>query len=105
MILVDNGSTDDTPQVLQKIVAAGPPIRSVRVDVNQGYGFGILAGLAAARGAVMGWTHADMQTDPKDALTALALFKQSTTPNLFVKGARRGRPATPARFRQANEAR
>jgi hypothetical protein len=61
------------------------------VEINQGYGFGILAGLRAAQGDVLGWTHADLQTDPGDALEALELFRQYG-PNLFVKGRRRGRP-------------
>jgi glycosyltransferase involved in cell wall biosynthesis len=93
VILVDNGSTDDSPAVLQKLLPPGGPVRSVRVEKNQGYGHGILSGLAAARGAVLGWTHADMQTDPADALRGLALFEGSSAPDrLFVKGRRSGRP-------------
>ena len=67
VILVDNGSTDDSPQVLARLLPAYPGCRTVRVEHNQGYGFGILAGLKAARGDILGWTHADMQTDPMDA--------------------------------------
>ena len=92
-ILVDNGSTDDSPEVLRTLLRDTPRIRSVRVEKNQGYGFGILSGLRAARGEVIGWTHADMQTDPADALRGLALFEQSATPQrLLVKGRRSGRP-------------
>ena len=47
-ILVDNGSTDDSPAVLDALLRSPSRIRSVRVEKNQGYGFGILAGLAAA---------------------------------------------------------
>ncbi|OFX06191.1 MAG: glycosyl transferase family 2 [Alphaproteobacteria bacterium RIFCSPHIGHO2_12_FULL_63_12] len=93
IVLVDNGSTDESPAVLKSLLANDAQIRSVRVEVNQGYGFGILSGLAAARGEVLGWTHADMQTDPADFLKAAALFDASSDPeNLFVKGRRRGRP-------------
>ena len=92
-VLVDNGSTDDSPAVLKSLLAGDDRIRSVRVEKNQGYGFGILSGLAAARGAVLGWTHADMQTDPADFLKAAALYEASAEPeSLFVKGRRRGRP-------------
>jgi glycosyltransferase involved in cell wall biosynthesis len=91
VILVDNGSTDDSPAVLAKLLSG--PVRSVRVEKNQGYGFGILSGLAAAQGRILGWTHADMQTDPADALRGLALFEGSSAPErLFVKGRRHGRP-------------
>lgn len=97
-ILVDNGSTDDSPAVLvellrEELLRERPRIRTVRVEKNQGYGFGILSGLAAADGEIIGWTHADMQTDPADALRGLALFEGDASPEtLFVKGRRYGRP-------------
>lgn len=91
VILVDNGSTDNTPQVLAELLPRHPGCRSVRVEVNQGYGFGILFGLRAAQGEILGWTHADMQTDPLDALKGLKLFDQHGK-HVFVKGKRFGRP-------------
>jgi glycosyltransferase involved in cell wall biosynthesis len=91
ILLVDNGSADATPQVLADLLPRYPGCRSVRVDKNQGYGFGILSGLAAAHGDILGWTHADMQTDPMDALTGLALFEREGQ-DIFVKGWRYGRP-------------
>lgn len=90
-ILVDNGSTDDSPAVLAELLRAPSRIRSVRVEKNQGYGFGILAGLAAAEGEIIGWTHADMQTDPADAIRGLDLF-EGAVDGVFVKGRRYGRP-------------
>ena len=93
VILVDNGSTDDTAAVLDRLVPLHPGCRSIRVEKNQGYGFGILEGLRASRGTVLSWTHADMQTNPLDAATGFALFEREG-PELFVKGRRRGRPAS-----------
>ncbi|ATE74804.1 glycosyl transferase family 2 [Lysobacter capsici] len=99
VVLVDNGSTDDSPAVLARLLAGQERIRSVRVEVNQGYGYGILTGLRAARGDLLGWTHADMQTDPQDALRGLALYDQAADPaRLFVKGRRYGRPAADVAF-------
>ncbi len=99
VVLVDNGSTDDSPAVLASLLRDGESVRSIRVAHNEGYGHGILMGLRAARGDILGWTHADMQTDPVDALVGLALFDASPMPErLFVKGARRGRPATDVVF-------
>ncbi|MBM0108880.1 glycosyltransferase family 2 protein [Steroidobacter sp. S1-65] len=97
VILVDNGSTDCTSAVLQSLLPTCLGCRSVRVDRNQGYGFGILSGLAAARGDVVGWTHADMQTDPLDVLHGLELF-ETHGDRIFVKGRRCGRPLTDAAF-------
>lgn len=93
VILVDNGSTDDTPALMEQLTAQSPGLRSLRVPRNQGYGHGILSGLSAANGDILGWTHADMQTDPMDASRGMTLFRQSPEPrDLFVKGRRFGRP-------------
>ena len=91
VVLVDNGSTDDTPRVLREMLPKYPGCRSVRVETNRGYGDGILTGLAAAGGDILAWTHADMQTDPQDALRGLELFRNHGR-NIFVKGRRHGRP-------------
>jgi glycosyltransferase involved in cell wall biosynthesis len=97
VILVDNGSTDSTAGVLLDLLPNYPGCRSVQVARNQGYGFGILAGLTAARGSILAWTHADLQTDPHDALRGLELFEKHGD-NIFVKGRRCGRPLTDAAF-------
>lgn len=91
VILVDNGSTDGSAEVLAGLLLQYPGCRSIRVERNKGYGFGILEGLRAAQGDILGWTHADMQTDPHDALRGLALFEQYGDA-IFVKGRRHGRP-------------
>src|SRR3989338_2058897 len=75
VILVNNGSTDESKAVLAKLLPQYPFARSVEVVVNQGYGFGILAGLREARGEFLGWTHADLQTDPGDILKAGEILK------------------------------
>jgi glycosyltransferase involved in cell wall biosynthesis len=97
VVLVDNGSTDRTPAVLDRLLAGQELIRSVRVAQNQGYGYGIVSGLRAARGNILGWTHADMQTDPADALRGLEAFGEPGGP-LFVKGRRHGRPLADVLF-------
>ncbi|MES2356518.1 MAG: glycosyltransferase family 2 protein [Pseudomonadota bacterium] len=97
VVLVDNGSTDNTAEVLLNLLPNYPGCRSVRVEKNQGYGFGILSGLRAAKGEILGWTHADMQTDPQDALRGLKLF-ETYGKDIFVKGRRYGRPFTDVMF-------
>jgi glycosyltransferase involved in cell wall biosynthesis len=91
VILVDNGSTDETPILLKEMLPSLHGLRSIRITENQGYGYGILEGLRAARGEILGWTHADMQTDPLDALRGMAFFERYG-PDIFVKGRRFGRP-------------
>jgi glycosyltransferase involved in cell wall biosynthesis len=96
VVLVDNGSSDRSAQVLEDLLGAEGSdgrdgVRWIRVPVNQGYGFGITSGLAAARAAIVGWTHADLQTDPADVLRALPLFEDAGD-RVLVKGRRYGRP-------------
>jgi len=91
VVLVDNGSTDGTAEALLNLLPQYPGCRSIRVEKNQGYGFGIVSGLKAAKGKILGWTHADMQTDPQDALHGLDLFEKHGD-DIFVKGRRYGRP-------------
>ena len=97
IILVDNGSTDDSQEVLMNLLPKYPGCRSVRIEENKGYGFGILTGLRAARGEILGWTHADMQTDPHDALRGVELFDKHGM-EIFVKGRRYGRPLADMAF-------
>ena len=91
VILVNNGSCDPTADVLEKLLPKYSFIKTVLIEKNQGYGFGILFGLHAAKGEILAWTHADMQTDPQDALRGLDLFEKYG-PTIFVKGRRYGRP-------------
>jgi glycosyltransferase involved in cell wall biosynthesis len=93
LIVVDNGSTDHTQTVLKEILPQYLFARMVKVEINQGYGFGILSGLKSAQGEYIGWTHADCQTDPQDVIKAFELIeKQGNSRDIFVKGNRRGRP-------------
>jgi glycosyltransferase involved in cell wall biosynthesis len=99
VLLVDNGSTDETAELLAEASAERRFLGSVRVEVNQGYGHGILAGLRVARGGILAWTHADLQTDPGDAIRGLALFEAAAVPEqCFVKGRRHGRPLADIAF-------
>ncbi len=99
MILVDNGSTDGSAEVLDELLSSHSSMRKVTVEVNQGYGYGILSGLNAAKGDYLGWTHADLQTDPADVLKALDIFEKASDPKrLLVKGNRKGRPVTDVFF-------
>ena len=92
LILVDNGSTDDSQRVLAQLLPSYPFARCVQIIDNRGYGDGVYTGLRAARGTVLAWSHADMQTDPKDVFRALEVFENDgDSRSLIVKGRRHGR--------------
>ena len=93
IVLVDNGSTDETESVLSHLLPAHPFVKIVNVSINQGYGYGILSGLRESTGEYIGWTHADLQTDPQDAIKALDIIETMHYPeNVYVKGSRKRRP-------------
>lgn len=95
VVLVDNGSRDDTAQVLDTLLSRPENAfaRSVKVEVNQGYGYGIMYGLERGRGRFLAWTHADMQTPPEDCIRAWELIRMLPDPeHALVRGTRRGRP-------------
>ena len=92
LIIVDNGSTDDTQQLLKKNLKKYAFATSIKIPTNVGYGHGIYEGLKAAKGEIMGWTHADLQTDLLDTLKGFEFFSlNEDIENLFVKGTRKGR--------------
>lgn len=93
VLLVDNGSKDNSPEILKQLLPEYCFARSMRIEENQGYGYGIIQGLKNCKGQFIGWTHADMQTDPADLLKALEIIEKGNSEKIFVKGNRKGRPA------------
>jgi len=93
VLLVNNGSTDDSKNIMNHLIPKFSFARVVGVENNQGYGFGITSGLKEAQGEFIGYTHADMQTDPADVLKALEIIEKQKNPkSCYVKGDRKGRP-------------
>jgi len=93
VVLVDNGSFDETRAVLEALLPRYHFAKTARVEKNQGYGFGILSGLRVATGDFLGWTHADLQTDPSDVIRSYDIITKSPcAEKIYVKGARVGRP-------------
>lgn len=99
VMVVDNGSTDDTAAILERLLPQYPFARQVTVAVNRGYGYGIVTGLRVAESPYIGWTHADLQTDPADVAVAYdcaaageALEGGVLQRPRYIKGRRKGRP-------------
>lgn len=87
-IIVNNGSDDETSQIVASKVGADPNIIFVTLDKNEGYGGGILAGLNGSSSEFVGWTHADAQTPLVDCVIGGSLLYSGFD---FVKGKRIGR--------------
>lgn len=92
VLLVNNGSTDNTEQVLAELAFHYPMVHVVHVPVNQGYGFGVFSGLCEASGEYIGWMHGDLQTPFTYAIRALETIEARGNPtDIYVKGSRKGR--------------
>ncbi len=64
VLVVDDGSTDQTREAAAQCLARFPRVRLVELPENQGKGAAIKAGVAAARGAAIVFTDVDMAVDP-----------------------------------------
>lgn len=91
VVLVNNGSTDGSKVIMDQLLPLYPFARVVNVKINKGYGYGILQGLKTCDCDYLGWTHADMQTDPNDVIRALEIVKCHEDEKVFIKGFRIGR--------------
>lgn len=63
VLVVDDGSTDDTPMVALALAEADRRVRVLRHSHNQGYGRALATGLAAAQMELIFFTDADLQFD------------------------------------------
>jgi dolichol-phosphate mannosyltransferase len=82
IVIVDDGSTDRTPQVLAALRATLPHLRAMRMqDTPPGRGNGqsaaFYAGFRIARGQRIAVLDADLQNDPADLPGMLALMDES----------------------------
>lgn len=93
LILVNNGSNDNSKTVMEKLKNINSFIRIQTVEINKGYGYGILKGLEIADGDYLGWIHADLQFNPNEIVKAIEYLKQNNYPkDVFIRGKRTKRP-------------
>ena len=92
ILFVNNGSKDIPQELFDQMILKYFFAKVIKIELNQGYGFGITSGLREAKGEYIGYTHADMQTDPADSLKALEIIERQPNPkNCFIKGERKNR--------------
>ena len=84
----------NSPEVLESSLKKfkNSAFKVAKVKINEGYGHGIIFGLSKAKGEVLGWTHADLQTDPEDVFRAYEIFEKNKKDfahtNFLIKGNR-----------------
>lgn len=90
LVLVDNGSKDRTGAIIDELLAEGLPVVKEVVVVNQGYGYGVLRGLARCRGQFIGFICADGQVEAPDVARLYETLLNAKSP-MLVKVRRRFR--------------
>ncbi|MGO4341406.1 glycosyltransferase family 2 protein [Pedococcus sp. 2YAF34] len=98
VVTVDDGSTDSSPVVLQRLLREWPELRVVRLRANAGHQAAISAGLATARGAYVVTLDADLQDPPEVIPEMLARARQGVD---VVYGVRSDR-STDSPFKRAS---
>lgn len=84
LLVVDDASTDDTAEQLDRLAAMLPALRVVRLETNMGHGPATRIGLDLARGAFVFQTDSDRQHAPADFWALWALREEAD----FVFGRR-----------------
>jgi dolichol-phosphate mannosyltransferase len=91
LVIVDDGSTDDTWQSVSRLSAADARVRGVRLSRNFGHQNALLAGLCAARGSAVISMDADMQHPPEVVPRLIEKWREGFQ---IVHGIRRDPPQT-----------
>ena len=90
LIIVNNGSYDNSLDIISNLLKKYNYIKLVNVQNNIGYGYGLYQGIINAKGMFIGYTHADLQTDPNDIFKIYELLTKENT-KTFFKGSRKKR--------------
>jgi dolichol-phosphate mannosyltransferase len=106
VLIIDDGSTDSTPKLLEDGMRRLPWLRMIRMARNGGQSAAFEAGFAAARGEIIATIDADLQNDPEEIPRLVPLLAEKNVD--MITGWRKERQDTPFRrwqSRQANKIR
>jgi glycosyltransferase involved in cell wall biosynthesis len=76
IIVVDDGSTDHSREILQSLTSLYPRLRLIFHERNRGYGAALRSGFAAATKEFIFYTDGDFQYDPADLPALMAEMKE-----------------------------
>ena len=80
LVVCDNGSRDRTGDIIQQFHDDGYPVVPYRVEVNEGYGNGILLSLERCTAPWVGIIPADGQVDAEDVVRLYESVSKATRP-------------------------
>lgn len=99
VLLVDDGSTDGSWDVIERLCAADSRFRGLRLSRNFGSHVALTAGIDHARGDAVATLAADLQDPPEVVLQFVERWRDGAQ---VVWGQRQSRGDTPARIRASN---
>tara|TARA_E500000178_G_C16956541_1_gene723970 strand:+ start:322 stop:1014 length:693 start_codon:yes stop_codon:yes gene_type:complete len=77
IIIIDDCSSDGTPNVIKELVEKNDNVKSIRHSKNLGKGSAIKSGLSLCQGDIIIIQDADLEYDPKDYPNLLEPFKKT----------------------------
>jgi dolichol-phosphate mannosyltransferase len=92
IVLVDDGSTDGSWDILLELAAGDTHLRLLRLSRNFGHQAALSAGLDAARGRAVVLMDADLQDPPEMIPELVAKWREGFDVVYAVRGAREGEP-------------
>jgi dolichol-phosphate mannosyltransferase len=93
LVLVNDGSADRTPEILDRIADADPRVRVVHLSRNFGHQAALTAGLEHARGDVVAMIDADLQDPPELISEMIERWSAGADVVYAVRRAREGETA------------
>jgi len=84
LLLVDDGSTDDTANIAKQLIEANNYIRLISYPHNQGRGYALRAGFAKASGDLIVTTDADLSYDPHYILDLLDCLQNNQQVHIAI---------------------
>jgi glycosyltransferase involved in cell wall biosynthesis len=101
VVIIDDGSTDNTPRLLAEAQQSRPWLRVIRMKQNSGQSAAFEAGFDAARGDVIATIDADLQNDPEEIPRLVALLDEKQVD--MITGWRKDRQDTSFRRWQSRQ--
>jgi glycosyltransferase involved in cell wall biosynthesis len=83
ILLVDDGSTDGTPALVEALAREDASVRGIRHARNRGKGAALRTGFRQARGAFVAVQDADLEYDPQDLIGLVEILKQGQADVVF----------------------
>lgn len=103
VLIIDDGSNDDTPKLLAEGMSKLPWLRVLRMKKNGGQSAAFEAGFDAARGDIIATIDADLQNDPEEIPRLLPLLDEGSGVDM-ITGWRKDRQDTSFRKWQSRQA-